>query len=188
MTEKPLINILIRTSNRPHSFKRCLDSIVQQDYPNIRILVGYDNENALRYIPKGLETYFVSADRTLPYYYDKYLVQLMSYVTEGYILTADDDDCITPNILSQLPLSGPGLIVQLQRGNNVTPKDLKFQRGSVGFPCIILHHSLKDIATISGYSQGDSYWIREILSKVEMPFVPIIVTQSWNRGLGKCNG
>lgn len=188
MTEKPLINILIRTSNRPREFARCLASIVSQDYPEIRIIIGYDNPRALRYIPKGLEAYPVSSDRSLPYWYDKYLVDLMALVTEGYIISADDDDFLNPNVLSKLPLEGLGLIVQLQRGSNVVPKDLKFSRGAIGFPCIILHHSLKDIATISGHSQGDYFWIKEILSKVELSFVPIIVTYSPSRGLGKCNG
>lgn len=188
MTEFPLINILIRTSNRPLSFKKCLDSITNQDYPNIRIIVGYDNPKALRYIPKGLETVFVSADRDLPYWYDKYLETLMSLVDEGYILVEDDDDVVNPNVLSMLPLEGPGLIVQLQRGNNIVPRDLNFKRGGVGFPCIILHHSLKNIATISGYSQCDSIWIHEILNKVPLPFVPIIVTYSPSKGSGICNG
>ena len=188
MQDRPLINILIRTSNRASGFRRLLDSIVSQDYEPIRIIISYDNDKALRYIPKGLEVIKVEKQPDLPYWYDKYLVELMSLVTEGYILTADDDDFINPNVLSKLPLEGPGLIVQLQRGNNIVPKGLNFANGQIGFPCVILHHSLKNIATISGHSQGDSFWIREILSKIELPFIPIIVTHSPSRGLGMCNG
>lgn len=188
MADKPLINILIRTSNRPHSFKRCLDSIVQQDYPNIRILVGYDNENALRYIPKGLETYFVSADRTLPFFYDCYLNDLMQHVTEGYIWCVDDDELVNPNIISQFPLEGNGFILQLQRQNTIVPQSLNFKIGMIGFPCIVLHHSLKNIATIHGHGKGDSYWITDILKQVQLPFYPIIGVYSSGRGLGKCNG
>lgn len=188
MDSKPLINILIRTSNRPKGFLRCLDSIVNQDYESIRIIIGYDNPKALRYIPKGLETVFVSADKSVPFFYDLYILQLMELVTDGYILIQDDDDILNSNVLSQLPLEGPGLIVQLQRQNTIVPKDLSFQRGLIGFPCLILHHSLKNIATISGYSQCDSIWIREILNKVPLPFVPIIVTYSPSKGNGKCNG
>lgn len=184
----PLINILIRTSNRPTQFARCLDSIVKQDYGNIRILVGYDNPEALRYIPKGLEVYPVNADKSVKYFYDLYIQQLMQYVYEGYMLILDDDDQLNENILSQLPLQSPGLIVQLQRQNNIVPKDLSFKRGGVGFPCLILHHSLKNIVTISGEGAGDSYWIREILNKIEIPFVPIIVVYSPSKGNGKCNG
>lgn len=184
----PLINILIRTSNRPNQFKKCLDSICSQDYPNIRILIGYDNAEALRYIPKGLETYFVSADRNIKYFYDLYIQQLMQHVDEGYILILDDDDLLNPNILSKLQLEGPGLIVQLQRQHNIVPQNLSFKRGGIGFPCLILHHSLKNISTISGEGAGDSFWIRNILNKVEIPFVPMVVVYSPSKGNGKCNG
>lgn len=186
MNEFPLINILVRTSNRPNDFKRCLASIVNQSYPNIRIIIGFDNPQALRYIPKGLEVYPVSADKTVKYFYDLYIQQLMQYVDEGYILVLDDDDVLNPNVLSKLQLQGPGLIVQLQRGTNIVPKDLSFRRGGIGFPCLILHHSLKNIATIHGEGAGDSFWIREVLNKIEIPFVPIVVVYSFAKGNGKC--
>lgn len=189
MSDKPLINILIRTSNRPAQFKKCIDSIINQDYPEIRIIVGYDNEAALRYIPKGLETVFVSADRDLPFYYDCYIQQLMEYVNDGYIYILDDDDFITNNnSLSQLNLIGNGLIVQLQRYNNIVPKDLNFKAGGIGFPCLIIHHSLKNVSKIHGNGQGDYYWIRELLHQFSFSFSDIILTTSPGRGRGICSG
>lgn len=185
--EYPLINILIRTSNRPNEFARMLRSITNQTYPNIRIIIGYDNPTALRYIPKGLETVFVSGDRSLPYYYDTYLNHLKDLVTDGYYIVLDDDDIlIDKDVLSRLPLQGPGLIVQLQRVNNIVPKDLNFRRGQIGNPCIILHHSLKDLATYNGTGAGDYFFIKAITDKVPLPFVPIVVVYSFGRGLGKC--
>lgn len=185
--EKPLINILIRTSNRPTTFMRLLNSITDSDYPNIRIIVGYDNEQALRYIPKGLETIFVSADRSLPYWYDEYCNILSELVTEGYYFYADDDDkLIDSNVLSRLPLTGPGLIVQLQRQNNIVPRDLNYRKGQIGMPCLILHHSLKKVAYIKGNGAGDYFWIKEVTSQIEIPFVPIVVVYSFAKGNGKC--
>jgi glycosyltransferase involved in cell wall biosynthesis len=186
--ELPLINILIRTSNRPKAFLKCLDSVVKQDYRPIRIIIGYDNDAALRYIPKGLETVFVSANRDLPFFYDEYIPQLMALVDDGFILVADDDDVLMPNILSQLPLTGNGLVVQLQRYNTIVPTDLNFRNGSIGFPCLILHHSLKNIYKIHGNGQADSHFIRAVLKQVEIPFVPVVVVYSPMRGHGKCNG
>jgi len=188
MQSNPLINILIRTSNRKNAFLRCLKSIIDQDYSPIRIIIGYDRKEALEYIPKGLEAYPVSADRDLPFWYDVYLPQLMGYVEDGYILCVDDDDYLIDNtVLSRLPLEGPGLLVQLQRGNIIVPKSKVFNVGGVGFPCLILHHSLKNIATITGNGQSDSFWIKSILSKVEIPFIPIVVVYSPSKGHGKCN-
>jgi|GEM_PF-2890547 hypothetical protein len=185
--QKPLINILIRTSNRPKAFLKCLDSIVKQDYRPIRIIVGFDNENALRYIPKGLETVFVSANRDLPFFYDCYLNTLKELVTEGYFYCQDDDDyLINSDILSKLPLTGNGLIVQLQRQNNIVPKNLNFSVGQIGCPCIFLHHSLKNIADFHGNGTGDYYFIKSVLKQVELPFCPIVVVYSPFRGHGRC--
>lgn len=186
MGEYPLINILVRTSNRPAEFKRMLKSITDQSYPNIRIIISYDNPKALDYIPEPLEKVFVSADRNLPFFYDCYLNDLKELVTDGYYIVVDDDDVIQSDILKELPLEGPGLIVQLQRQNYIVPKDMSFKRGQIGNPCIILHHSLKHLATYSGYGAGDYHFIKDILKQVELPFVPIVVVYSFGRGLGLC--
>lgn len=188
MTEFPLINILIRTSNRAAGFKRLLASIVNQDYEPIRIIISYDNDAALRYIPKGLEVIKVEKQSDCPYPYDLYCNTLKSMVEEGYFIYADDDNLFKPNILSQLPLEGPGLIVQCQIGNHIAPQDLNFKAGMAGMPCMILHHSLKGIADISGEGRGDSYWIKSVLSKVDLPFFPVVVVYGESRGLGRCNG
>lgn len=189
MSDKPLINILIRTSNRSKEFARCLDSVVNQDYPEIRIIISYDNIDALRYIPKGLEAIKVEKRPHLAFGYDEYCNDLSSLVTDGFYFYLDDDDkLIDSNVLSRLPLQEPGLIVQLQRQNNIVPKDLNYRRGQIGLPCLILYHSLKNIAQVKGNGVGDYFWINEVRSKVEIPFVPIVVVYSYNRGLGKCNG
>lgn len=187
--EFPLINILIRTSNRPSGFMRLLNSITSQSYPNIRIIVGFDNYEALRYIPKGLEIVYLTADKSSPYWYDLYLNDLKELVDDGYFVGIDDDDFLISNtILDELPLSGNGLICQLQRGNNIVPIDLNFKRGMIGMPCIFLHHSLKNVADFSPHGAGDYYFIKAVLEKHPLPFIPKVVVYSPSRGLGRCNG
>ncbi len=184
---KPLINILIRTSNRPASFAKCLQSVVNQSYPNIRIIISIDNDEALRYIPKGLEVIRVHKQPEFQFYYDLYCNALKDLVTDGYFIFLDDDDLLINDILVKLPLEGPGLVVQLQRGNNIVPKDLNFKIKHIGMPCLILHHSLKNIADINGTGAGDSYWIKNVLSQTEIPFVPIVVVYSFSKGNGRCS-
>lgn len=187
-TEFPLINILIRTSNRPNGFRKCLTSIVSQSYSNIRIIVSYDNDLALNYVPKGLETIRVYKEDGYEFPYDRYCNILKNMVHDGYFFLLDDDNQLVNDILKELPLTGPGLIVQCKIGNHIFPNDLNFKPGLIGMPCMILHHSLKNIADISGHSRGDSHWIRNTLSKIDLPFVPIVTVFGYVKGHGICNG
>jgi len=183
--EYPLINILIRTSARPNAFRRCLKSITSQSYPNIRILIGYDNLAALDYIPKGLETYFVSADRSLPFFYDAYIPQLFEHVTDGWTFILDDSEVLTPDVLQKVILDAPVVLVQLQRGNIIVPKSVDIKIGQIGFPCVFVHHTLKNAAYISPYGVGDSLWIKELKEKVGLKFQEIVVAYSQSRDFGK---
>lgn len=177
-----LINILIRTSNRPILFKRCLNSVLDQGYSNIRIIISTDND--VDYIPENLEVIRVKADRSLPYFYDCYLNELKSLVTSGYFLCLDDDDVLIPGVLNKIPLDAPAIMVQLDHLGKIVPKDERILPGQIGMPCIILHHSLKDIAHLSGGDHGDYHWIKEISEKVELKFVPLVVVRSDQKGYG----
>lgn len=188
MTEKPLINILLRTSNRPFGFKKALASIVSQDYEPIRIIISYDNDEALRYIPKGLEVVRVHKQPDLQFGYDDYCNTLKALVTDGWYCWLDDDDILMPNVLSQIVLDAPIILVQLNRNGNIVPQSESLQRGKVGMPCVLVHHSLKDVANVSPNGQGDYYYIKELQEKVGLKFVPIIMVYSSGRGLGRCNG
>ena len=44
------INILIRTSERPRYFRHCYQSILEQTYKSIRVIVSWDNESTWDYI------------------------------------------------------------------------------------------------------------------------------------------
>src|SRR5690242_2433625 len=124
---QPLINILIRTSNRPELFTRCLESVRQQTYKNYHIVVGYDRFTALDYIPEDLEKWSVSAhDESQPYYYDIYCNILKMTVKHGWFFFLDDDDTLaTPTVLEELAahLTEPGAIIcQMLRNNFPKPR------------------------------------------------------------------
>lgn len=181
------INVLIRTSYRPHGFARAIKSVLDQTYKNIRIIVSYDNHNALKYIPDGIEKIKVSPGSG-KYFYDDYCNILKSMVNEGYFFFLDDDDMLSsPDVIEKLVplLPETGLIVQLKRGNLIVPQGLDFKSGKIGMPCLILNHKYKDIADITVNGAGDSVWIMSVINQIELKFEPMILVHSFMRGGGK---
>ncbi|HXP53150.1 MAG TPA: glycosyltransferase family A protein [Bacteroidia bacterium] len=180
---QPLLNILIRTSNRPTLFARCLDSILDQSYKNIRIIVSTDRE--VKYVPQWIETVEVTPRPELDYGYDLYINDLKAKVTEGYFIVVDDDDILEPECLSKLDLSHPAILCQLKHIGNIMPTSNEVKLGRVAMPCIILHHSLKHIDIIHG-DHNDYNWIKRISEEVELNFQPVVVVRSDRKSNGVC--
>jgi glycosyltransferase involved in cell wall biosynthesis len=93
------INILIRTSNRPTYFQKCIQSILEQKYENYRIIICYDKEESLAYLNRfendSRITYFsVSVESKEKYRFNLYCNILMDRVEEGWVMFLDDDDML----------------------------------------------------------------------------------------------
>jgi len=113
----PLINIIIRTHNRPGYLKKCLESVQAQNYDNLFIIVIADNPESTKYAQPYLDegmiddlvsvvpANFKSSDFSElkkqglcksdsdkdKHFYDLYLNQVIKDIEEGYILILDDD-------------------------------------------------------------------------------------------------
>lgn len=190
----PLINILIRTSYRPGAFARCLESIRNQTYRNIRIVVGYDRATALEYIPKNIERHFVYADNSLPYYYDVYCNELKLLVNDGWFFFLDDDDVLTcATILEELAdqLKQPGAIIcQFLRNGVPKPRDNYIRNkiiaeGKIGLPCLILHSKHKELSGLDGQKAGDYRYIKEVTAQVNTKFITLPLVSAGPRGHGQ---
>ena len=46
------LNILIRTSNRPAYFEKCIQSVLNQEYYNYHVYITYDDNLSLNYLKK----------------------------------------------------------------------------------------------------------------------------------------
>lgn len=193
--ELPLINILIRTSNRPAQFARCLESIRNQTYRNIRIVVGYDRNEALSYIPGWVEWTYFNSDKSLPFFYDLYCNDLKLIVTEGWFFFLDDDDVLTsPTVLQELfkHLTGPheAIICQFLRNGVPKPADNYIRKrviweGKIGLPCLILHSKHKELSGLDGQKAGDYRYIKEVTSQVPTKFITLPLVSASPRGFGK---
>lgn len=193
----PLINILIRTSNRPTAFARCLESIRNQTYQNIRIVVGYDNHEALKYIEKQsfIYSFFIEPDKSLPYYYDRYCNELKQLVQFGWFFFLDDDDVLTsPTVLQDLSehLTGPheAIICQFLRNGVAKPADNYIRKGviregKIGLPCLVLHSKHKALSGLDGQKAGDYRYIKEVTDQVPTKFITLPLVSAGPRGHGQ---
>lgn len=122
--QKPLINILTRTSNRPGYFNRMRQSLSLQTYTNWRHIVHTDNESDVDYILKSgvpHEDIIVSVPSTIDQSkfktevingkehvirhrpYNLYFGKMHKLVESGWIIYIDDDDeFVNDNSLEQL--------------------------------------------------------------------------------------
>lgn len=116
----PLINILVRTSNRPNFFANCYKSIREQTYKNIRLIVSYDDEPTREYLQNYEIDNLVPFERCndwsgiqsevfLPSYFEKpfppntYFNIMMEHTLPGYVIKLDDDNRFSsPESLSKI--------------------------------------------------------------------------------------
>lgn len=194
MMSQPLINILIRTSYRPEQFARCLESIQAQTYKNIRVVVGYDDDRALSYIPANIEWTFLHADNSIPFFYDLYCNELKLIVTDGWFFFLDDDDALTsPTILEELAdqLKQPGAIIcQFLRNGVPKPADNYIRKrviweGKIGLPCLVLHSKHKALSGLDGQKAGDYRYIKEVTDQVPTKFITLPLVSAGARGHGQ---
>lgn len=189
---QPLINILIRTSQRPILFQRCLQSIMQQTYKNIRVIVSYDFD--CDYIPDWCDKIRVQKGDS-GYYWNLYLNELKERVNEGWFIIIDDDDFIysksaIADIVKHLTNPEVGIICQFLRGQMRKPglvqmRNKTIKRGLIGMPCIILHHSKKNIAMFDGLPAADYRFISDVSKVLPLEWVEKVIVKTDRIGKGK---
>lgn len=189
-----LINILIRTSFRPNLFKICIESIYTQTYKNINIIVSYDDDRALEYIPEEFQKVRVCKSDA-PFFYDNYCNDLKELVTDGWFFFMDDDDILYDHMalekISKYLNGIGGVVCQFNRNGKLKPSNelirtKRIQRSKIGMPCLFLHHSLKNVAYFDGSVGASDYlFIKDVALKVKLKFVPIAVVYAGSRGNGQ---
>lgn len=188
-----MINILIRTSNRPELFKRCVDSIKSQTYKDIRIIVGIDSDKAKGYT-QGFETYWMLR-KDLPFFYNDYCNQLKSLDFQGWYFFLDDDDFldnpfVIENMIPHLE-EDKAIICQYRRRGRPKPPNWQMDerviaRGWIGLPSIWLHSKHKDLAQVQGLVDYDDYnYIQEVSQVLATKFIKEVVVCCDRRSWGK---
>ena len=193
----PLINILIRTSSRPHHFDKCLKSIINQEYKNYRIIVCYDTEDSKSYIEKYADKcnifyYYVEKDLRLrkeKYKFNLYCNSLMDKVDNGYIIFVDDDDTLTHKyvlniIINNIRSTADFLIWKFLRPDKVIyPKDINnVKLGEIDTTSICFHSKYKNMSRWWDKQCGDFNFYNQLLThtkvKFNRVFIDSILTQT----------
>ncbi len=182
-----LINILIRhKEGRDAELQRCLDTIWNQTYDNIRMIISdeetdwnHDERLRLRKIKVPHQ------------HYNLHCNDLKEQVNDGWFFYLDDDDYLaSPTVLEELShhLFEGALIVQFLRNNRtVKPTatmmmEKVIKRGMIGGGCLVLHHSFKDVADWKGKPAADYDWIKDVADQVPTRFVPLVLQHTDNNG------
>lgn len=199
-----MINILIRTANRPDEFRKCVSSIAAQTYKDLNLIICTDHVNSIGYIKltllhfeiKRYELFTVEATG-VPYHWNFYCNNLKERVKDGWFFYLDDDDwLIDKSCLERMSahLNGPGngIICQYNRGKKPKPVNLKFTNGvvntesiilgKIGGSAIFLHHTHKNLADWDGKRAADYRFIKAIAEKLPLKFVKVVVVQTGNSG------
>jgi len=177
-----LINILIRTSNRPKYFKHCIEAVKEQTYGNYRIIVSVDNPETNKYvssydivdkvvnveyrqpssiknIPKGL--------RSAPW--NSYFNEMLKHTKDGYVIYIDDDDKLLDKnslqiLVNNIKTNDELVMWQVKFPGRFIPNDInwkKYKQGHKPIPAQIstlgFSHPTKYNAKINWtpYSFGD---------------------------------
>lgn len=177
----PLINILIRAS-RPEVLDRCLRSVKGQTYKNIKVTCSVDRDILLHNSEAHPMFDIIQvAPRGGSHPWNDYCNALKESVTDGWFMFLDDDDeLVNPTAIEgavkYLTEPNRAVLFQMSRGGVKIPSDdqLKYKtirRGSVGMPCIFLHHSQKDIAVFDSEKAADYRFIRDVSTKIKVKFI-----------------
>jgi glycosyltransferase involved in cell wall biosynthesis len=186
--EKPLVNILMRTSKRPKYFEKCLESIDNQTYDNINLIISVDDDETEEYVSKLTDEYIrvnkyngkipnldkTGIRRAAPY--NLYLNSLKNQVTDGWIMFLDDDDCFTKDtaieeIVSNITSDDDLLLWKVQFPNRVIPEDylFKFKKIQINHISMIgfMYHKKHDHKVKFDYfSGGDFYFMNQLYPKI----------------------
>jgi len=189
MDERPLVNILTRTSGRPKYFGKCIESIRKQTYPNINHLISVDDDKSEEYVKLYTENYIrvekfkgniptvdneTKQRRAAPY--NLYLNDLRKEVKEGWIMFLDDDDVFLENTAIEEMINAARdendlLLWKVKFPTRIIPEQKLFEKhmialnhfSMIGFMYNKVHDYKADFDYFSG---GDFFFISQLAPKI----------------------
>ena len=174
--EESKITILIRTCYRPMLFKQCIQSILDQSYSNVYIIICYDDKRALEYIKPylcdNITSFYIHIDSEAAYKFNLYCNELLKRVTDGYIMFLDDDTMFTHNnalnIINQHLDTNKLLMWRYMRGDSIIfPNDKANPKlGDYDTCSFCFSHTLKELGAWWDKKCGDHHYFSAIMKSL----------------------
>ena len=186
-----MINILIRTHNRPDKLKECIKSIERQTFKDWKIIISADNERAEKWV-KPYGYYYIRTDKIKYKRRDKgrmrkhwniYMNILQSKATKGFIIYMDEDMILYTENSLQLVADNSHedklLIFKYRIRQDIgtrpggsywkkTPKRTHINTGCFS-------HSVKHKVRWKGISAGDYFAVAELYKRLETIWLDEII-------------
>ena len=194
-----MINILVRTSNRPKCFADCIASIESQTYQDYRLIVGSDTReyypmpyHPIRYQRELSNGQFIqlreSKARHFPF--NLYLNELMRHCKDGYVLFLDDDDEFTSTdslgiIAKELQNPVDAAFWRVRICENIFPSDKNFGQRPVVKDIsgigLAFHTDYIPMLQFDPYKQADYRLADRIYSLLNVHWIDEVLTQTQRR-------
>lgn len=192
-----LLNILIRTSNRPNYFRRLIRNIESQSYPNYKLIISADTPETEKYVKKAgyqpvpVKRLYRNQKQTFPW--NLYLNTLMNNVSDGWIIFMDDDDMYADNsalglIAASLGDENSMLVWRLRfpDGRYVPAVNYMgktpFTRKQIAMPCFAFHSKWKNRVRLDGQRAGDFRMANHLQQFLEVKWLDLALVKLDNFG------
>jgi hypothetical protein len=182
------INILIRHTYRPIQFKKCIESILKQNYSNYRIILNYDDIKCLEYLKdyNNIEYFYNNIESIFKYKFNLYSNILLNKVNDGWIIFLDDDDMFTDinclkKINTYLVDDNTILFWKFLRPDKIIyPKKLsKIYCGYVASCGYCFNYKYKNSSEWVPRRSGDFYFLNKLLNQnFKREFIDEIITST----------
>lgn len=174
--KEKMINILIRNSYRQEYFEKCINSILNQNYKNYKIIISYDNIKCEEYLTlyskkKNIEIFYIRIENENKYKFNLYCNQLLNKVKDGWIMFLDDDDILANNnvlkiINNEIFYTNDFIIWSFLRPDKIIyPQNINdIKLGEIDTTSFLFHNDFKNISKWDDKKNGDYRFVNSLLS------------------------
>ena len=170
------INILIRNSYRPTTFRKCIQSILKQNYTNYRIIMCYDDDRCMEYLSeyrnhKNIALFKVTRESKGLYYSNLYCNHLLDKVRDGWILFLDDDNMLAQSdslkkMNNQIKTENDIIFWKVKLGEHIIfPNIYDIQLGEIDITGFCFHSKYKKESRWLAENGSEFYYVNLLLKK-----------------------